>query len=190
MSKRVQFRPLGMKSESYFLSVVSSWSVLMMTGWCWMMLVVNLWSVRGIPEWCRMMLVVNTWSVWMMSEWCRMMFMVRNSTMAGPATHGKLHQNDSKAFLWSFLKFFAPPGATFQINVPLHYVWFLERPRVCVTLSQIRFFRKTSPSVALIGKDSKNKRMAIASRSFIFWPIWKICLQKKVGSKNFEIFRF
>ena len=51
-------------------------------------------------------------------------------------------------------------------------------------------FRKTSPSVALTGKDSKNERISIASRSFIFWPIGKIRLQKTVGSKIFEILRF
>ena len=50
-------------------------------------------------------------------------------------------------------------------------------------------FRKSSPSVALTGKDSRNERISIASRSFIFWPIWKIRLQKKVGSK-FSDFRF
>ena len=33
--------------------------------------------------------------------------------------------------------------------------------------------------VALTGKDSKNERNSIASRSFIFWPIGKIRLQKK-----------
>ena len=46
------------------------------------------------------------------------------------------------------------------------------------------YFRKTSPSVALTGKDSQNERISIASRSFIFWPIGKIRLQKKVGSKK------
>ena len=56
-------------------------------------------------------------------------------------------------------------------------------------LSQIRASRKTSPSVALTGKDSKNERISIASRSFIFWPIGKIRLQKKVGPK-FSDFRF
>ena len=50
------------------------------------------------------------------------------------------------------------------------------------------YFRKTSPSVALTGKDSQYERISIASRSFIFWPIGKIRLQKKVGSKIFENF--
>ena len=56
------------------------------------------------------------------------------------------------------------------------------------------YFRKTSPSVALTGKGSKNERSAMTSRSFIFWPIGKIRLQTKVDSKIFdffvEIFRF
>ena len=54
-------------------------------------------------------------------------------------------------------------------------------------LGEIRYFRKTSPSVALTGKDSKNERISIASRSLIFWPIGKIRLQKKSW---IEIFRF
>ena len=53
---------------------------------------------------------------------------------------------------------------------------------------KIRYFRKTSPSVALTGNYTKNERISIANRSFIFWPIRKIRLQKKVGSKLFEIF--
>ena len=49
--------------------------------------------------------------------------------------------------------------------------------------------RKTSPSVTLTGKGSKNERIAMTSRSLIFWPIWKIRLQKKVRSKIFDFFR-
>ena len=53
--------------------------------------------------------------------------------------------------------------------------------------------RKLYPSVVLTGKGSKNERSYMASRSFIFWPIGKIRLQKKVGSKileSFEIWNF
>ena len=37
--------------------------------------------------------------------------------------------------------------------------------------SENRYFRKTSPSVTLTGKGSKNERISMVSRSFIFWPI-------------------
>ena len=52
-----------------------------------------------------------------------------------------------------------------------------------------RYFRKTSPSVDLTGKDSKNECISIASRLFIFWPIGKFVLKKKLD-RNFQISDF
>ena len=58
----------------------------------------------------------------------------------------------------------APPAALRLLDRSI-FGKFTKGPYVC---PKIRYFRKTSPSVALIGKDSKNERMAIASRTFIF----------------------
>ena len=68
----------------------------------------------------------------------------------------------------------------FVVSVPAMYVYMaVPNPGK----------QKTSPSVAPTGKDSKNERISIASRPFIFWPIGNIRLRKKVVSK-FSHFRF
>ena len=91
---------------------------------------------------------------------------------------------------WQQIHLSRPQAQLSRSTFVLYYVRFLGRSRRTYVRNQLfsRYFRKTSPSVALTGKGSKNERSSMASRSFIFWPIGKIRLQKKVGSKKFEIF--